>query len=124
MASKFGRPAPKSAFKPGQSGNPGGRPKGHRDVEALARQCTPEAIAALRAALKLPRERVAAAQVLLDRGWGRPKQHMEVDGEGTPLLRIRFVDAVDATTVTVQTPTAASESGEEDTLQLSFEKRG
>lgn len=69
--------------------------------------------------------RVAAANALLDRAWGEPKEHVQIDGEGgTPLLRIQFVDAVDTTTVTVQAPTAASEFSEDDTLRLSFEKRG
>jgi hypothetical protein len=34
-------------FKPGQSGNPGGRPKGWAEVNALARQHTAAAIEAL-----------------------------------------------------------------------------
>jgi HEAT repeat protein len=58
-------------WRAGVSGNPGGRPKG---IEALAREHTPAAIAALVAALSEPRERVAAAVALLDRGWGKPAQ--------------------------------------------------
>jgi hypothetical protein len=34
-------------FKPGQSGNPGGRPKVLGDIQELARQKSPEAIATL-----------------------------------------------------------------------------
>ena len=34
-------------FKPGQSGNPGGRPRVLRDVQELARQKSPEEIEAL-----------------------------------------------------------------------------
>lgn len=64
-------PSPATRFKPGQSGNPGGRPKG---VAALAREHTPEAIKALVAALKCKKERVSAAIALLDRGWGKPVQ--------------------------------------------------
>jgi HEAT repeat protein len=44
------------------------------DVQALAREHTPEAIAALVAALGNQRERVSAAVALLDRGWGKPTQ--------------------------------------------------
>src|SRR5262249_23670060 len=86
------RPAPRNAFKPGQSGNPAGRPKKHRDfnVEALARQHTPEAIAALVAALEVPRERVAAAQVLLDRGWGRPRQSLDLGAEGDRVTAVQL----------------------------------
>ena len=67
-------------FKPGQSGNPGGRPRS--DVTSLARRHTAEAIAALVAALGSPRERVAAAVALLDRGWGKPKHQLEHTGAG------------------------------------------
>jgi hypothetical protein len=62
------------AFVKGKSGNPGGRPKKAYDVQALARECTPEAIAALREALAVPKERVSAAAVLLDRAWGKAIQ--------------------------------------------------
>jgi hypothetical protein len=63
-------------FMPGASGNPGGRPRG---IEARAREFTEEALQALRAALQNPRERVAAATVLLSYGWGRPKQVIEAN---------------------------------------------
>lgn len=39
------RPAPRSAWKPGQSGNPGGRPKELKDLQNLARMAYPEALA-------------------------------------------------------------------------------
>jgi hypothetical protein len=55
-------------------GNAGGRPKAVHDVQELARVYTPEAIQALVKALAMPRERVAAASVLLDRGYGKPLQ--------------------------------------------------
>lgn len=61
-------------FKPGQSGNPGGRPKEEVHVRELARQHGPAAIQALVNALGDPRTRVAAAAALLDRGYGRPAQ--------------------------------------------------
>jgi hypothetical protein len=60
-----GRPFPK-----GVSGCPGGRPR--QDVTELARAHTREAIQALVAALKRPKEAVPAAIALLDRGWGEP----------------------------------------------------
>ena len=79
-----------TAWKPGQSGNPGGR---HADpvrltVTELAKQHTEAAIMALVAALSEPRERVPAATALLDRGWGRPKQHIEATGDGTAVLHL------------------------------------
>jgi hypothetical protein len=44
------------------------------DIQALARERTPESIEALTQALRCPKERVAAAIVLLSYGWGRPSQ--------------------------------------------------
>ena len=69
MPFKAGQPNP--GFKPGQSGNPAGRAKG---VEALAREHTPAAIAALVKGLTDPKQYVAAAVALLNRGWGNPTQ--------------------------------------------------
>jgi hypothetical protein len=80
-------------FKPGQSGNPGGRPRS--DVTSLARQHTAEAIAALVAALASPRERVAAAVALLDRGWGKPKHQLEHTGAGGGPIQTQKVVPVD-----------------------------
>jgi hypothetical protein len=61
-------------FKPGQSGNPGGREKG---IAALAREHGPAALQFLadvvdgKVAAK-PAERIQAAQILLDRAYGKP----------------------------------------------------
>src|SRR5688572_6726077 len=62
-------------FKPGQSGNPGGRPKLTSEFRELCRANTPEYIAELeRLALKGKREatRTRALNLLLAYGWGRP----------------------------------------------------
>ena len=68
-------------FQPGQSGNPGGRPKALKDVEEAARAHSEEAIVALAAICKnkdAPEAaRVAAANALLDRAWGKPRQTIE-----------------------------------------------
>ena len=64
-------------FKPGQSGNPGGRKKGLPELEALARSHTAAAIQALVDALTDPRLKVHAAEALLDRGYGRPTQRID-----------------------------------------------
>jgi hypothetical protein len=50
------------------------------DVQELARQHTPEAITALVAALKRPKEAVPAAIALLNRGWGTPVQTVHTEG--------------------------------------------
>lgn len=57
-------------WMPGQSGNPGGRPKG---IAAIARQHTDKAVDVLVAAMDEddPRVRVAAAKEILDRGYGK-----------------------------------------------------
>ena len=66
-----------TSFKPGQSGNPGGRPKIIAEVRDLAREQTEAAIKALVEIVKggeSAAARVSAAQALLDRGWGKPMQ--------------------------------------------------
>ncbi len=74
------RKAPRSAWKKGQSGNPGGRPKEVGEVKALARQHTKEALETLAKMMKNgtpDRTRVAAAEALLNRGWGSPTQAID-----------------------------------------------
>lgn len=76
-------------FLPGSCGNPGGRPKGVAEVVELARSYTKQAIATLASIMENGSERaqVAAAQVLLDRAWGKPSQAVEVTGtEGGAVL--------------------------------------
>ena len=74
--------ASKGSFKPGQSGNPGGRPKVVGEVVSLARLHKEEAIEALVGILrnkKAPAQaRVAAANAILDRGYGKPAQSVDL----------------------------------------------
>lgn len=72
-------PGPGRPFSKGVSGNPGGRPIVSKDVQELARQHTPEAMRALLEALHDPRQKVAAACAILDRGYGRPTQAHTID---------------------------------------------
>ena len=87
----IGRP-----FEKGQSGNPGGRPKVVAEVRELARQRAPEAIAALVKVMtegKSEAARVAAANSLLDRGWGKPTLPIAGDDEAGP-VRITRIERV------------------------------
>jgi hypothetical protein len=80
-----------TSFRPGISGNPGGRPKKPTTIEArrivadaktLAQQSAPEAISTLRTIMlneKAPQAaRISAASILLDRGFGKARQEVEI----------------------------------------------
>jgi hypothetical protein len=59
----------------------------------MCRAHTPEAVAALVAALSCPRERVPAAVALLDRGWGRPTVVLAGDEERPVAIHFSWADA-------------------------------
>lgn len=101
-------PAGATPFKPGVSGNPSGRPKALQDVVELARTHTPAAIAALAEALNNPRERVAAATVLLDRAWGRAPQVITGDEERPIAIAFSWAPATPSETAAPVIDIAAS----------------
>ena len=82
------------AFKKGQSGNPGGRPKADVAVQDEARKHTVQAIKTLVACLNAKAEntRVAAATALLDRAWGKPTQTVASDPDRPLKLIVEILD--------------------------------
>jgi hypothetical protein len=69
-------------WQPGQSGNPHGRPKVEGEIRELARTYGPEALAKLVTLMRsgeTQRIQSEAAQALLDRGYGRAPQGLELE---------------------------------------------
>jgi cytochrome c1 len=71
-------------FKPGQSGNPGGRPKG---AAKAFREAMPDPTLAARGLLELaqdpdvrPADRISAWNSLLDRGYGKAASFAAIEG--------------------------------------------
>lgn len=80
----------KGQFKKGESGNPNGRPKKLPELDKLLADVLGEekdGITAAEAILKALRAKatkgdIRAAEVLLDRGWGKAKQSMDITSDG------------------------------------------
>ena len=83
------------AWKKGQSGNPGGRPRAEIHVRDLAREHTAEALAVMVEVMRNKKApataRLGAAQGLIDRAWGKPAQTIVGDDEADP-VRIEISD--------------------------------
>ena len=83
-------------WKKGQSGNPGGRPKGNPEVKALAKAGSVKAIKRLIELIDSSDGRIAisASTVVLDRAWGKAAQPMTGDeGDGPVEITIRYVSS-------------------------------
>jgi hypothetical protein len=72
--------ANKTSFKPGNCANPGGRPKKTKEDYDLIAACREKGQAALSVLLdimqngKMESNRIKAAQVIVERGYGKPEQ--------------------------------------------------
>src|SRR3954452_23772884 len=81
----------------GQSGNPGGRPKVIAEIQALAREHTTSAVETLVTIMNdqkaAPASRVSAANALLDRGYGKPPQHITGEGGVSYVIHAPVVSA-------------------------------
>jgi hypothetical protein len=91
---------PRTAWKPGQSGNPRGAPKRGYDGPTLSELCraeTPEAVKTLITMMKFKGpNQLPATLAILDRGWGRPAQHIETTGDSHITLHLLAAQAVQA----------------------------
>jgi hypothetical protein len=91
------RKLPGRPFEPGKSGNPGGRPRILANVQEAARQYTAEAMETLANIMRdtkaPPATRVAAANSLLDRGWGRAPASLSLSREDADATSERIVEA-------------------------------
>jgi len=72
-------------FLPGQSGNPGGRPKVAPELRAAAQEVSIEGLKVLTGIMrdeKAPQNaRINAVQAIWDRGFGKPDQQHRVSGQ-------------------------------------------
>ena len=95
-------------WRPGQSGNPGGIAGRYSEVMRLAREASPEAVKTLVAIMSDPgedaRARIVAAQTILDRAWGKPKEAqpeapIDLRGMSVPQLELllQIVQAAERT---------------------------
>ena len=83
---KITNPTGKGGFKPGQSGNLGGRSKALKDLQDLARQQSDDAIQTLANIMNSESTpasaRISAASEILSRGWGKAPQCIELNKKG------------------------------------------
>ena len=118
----------------GKSNNPSGRPVGIptpqtkvgwvgvMDVRLLAREWTPDSIKTLATIMNdvaaPPASRVAAANSLLDRGWGKPAQAIEAT------VHNKFDDRSDDELIRIIEGTIINDSADSGRIELEEEPEG
>lgn len=99
-------------FKPGQSGNPGGRPRKVVEAEQVAEESLEEAMKKLKELMKSDNEKVAlaAAQTLIDRAMGKARQSVAhtigKDKDVPELTTAELIDLVRSRTGAASTETS------------------
>ncbi|MBV7475384.1 hypothetical protein [Pseudoxanthomonas sp. PXM05] len=95
----------RTSWEKGKSANPGGRsPRMGPNGESLTELCRAHTVDAIKALSEImqqvtnePKDRISAAVALLDRGWGKPKEAIDVEarvegGLGLPVIQILRYD--------------------------------
>lgn len=109
----IGRP-----FKPGRSGNPGGRPKGIARTVREQAGGDPERFVQLLIAIAedertSTRDRISAVRELLDRGWGKPPAYAAIEGRD-PLEE----DEISSAIRQIEDELAARRNGKETSAEV------
>lgn len=89
----------KYGFKPGQSGNPAGRPKLPEDVKAALQAATPAAVATLVEIMtsgKSEDTRVKAAGIILDRVYGKAAAQVDVRVHDVGAIHLQLLEEIRA----------------------------
>ena len=68
-------------FRPGQSGNPSGRGGEYHEIQRICRAASPAAARRMVELMQSADERIAlmAAEKVLERGWGKPREARDAD---------------------------------------------
>lgn len=84
-----------NSYKPGQSGNPSGRPKQDPNVKKILKEATPAAARKIVELLNCGNSKIEfqAAQEILNRTQGKPREQvaMEISGDTDMKLQVRSV---------------------------------
>lgn len=80
-------------FKKGQSGNPSGRTRSDATLRDLTRNYTEEALAVLIKWMQSedPSAAVKAASTILDRGWGKARQEIELTSDNITGIEVSII---------------------------------